>query len=73
MCYTVSLTSQIIIILLFVVLCIMHSQYINQSLICRSKGLDYVRQHLDQMAVAGVEQVGQQSSDEDDFFSSKKS
>ncbi|KAG7270996.1 hypothetical protein CRUP_014595 [Coryphaenoides rupestris] len=36
-------------------------------------GLVYVRQHLDQMAEAGVEQVGQHSSDEDDFFSSMKS
>ncbi|RXN33748.1 zinc finger BED domain-containing 1-like protein [Labeo rohita] len=36
-------------------------------------GLVYVRQHLDQMAEAAVEQVGQHSSDEEDFFSSMKS
>ncbi|RXN35686.1 zinc finger BED domain-containing 1-like protein [Labeo rohita] len=36
-------------------------------------GLVYVRQHLDQMAEATVEQVGQHSSDEEDFFSSMKS
>ncbi|XP_056148366.1 uncharacterized protein LOC130123248 [Lampris incognitus] len=36
-------------------------------------GLAYVRQHLDQMAEVEVEQVGQHSSDEDDFFSSIKS
>lgn len=32
-----------------------------------------MRQHLDQMAEAGVEQVKQHSSDEEDFFSSMKS
>ncbi|XP_072536994.1 zinc finger BED domain-containing protein 4-like [Salminus brasiliensis] len=36
-------------------------------------GLVYVRQHLDQMDEAGVEQVSQHSSDEEDFFSSMKS
>ncbi|KAL1268614.1 hypothetical protein QQF64_033977 [Cirrhinus molitorella] len=36
-------------------------------------GLVYVRQHLDQMAEAAVEQVGPHSSDEEDFFSSMKS
>ncbi|RXN09935.1 zinc finger BED domain-containing 1-like protein [Labeo rohita] len=36
-------------------------------------GLVYVRQHLDQMAEAAVEQAGQHSSDEEDFFSSMKS
>ncbi|KAL3973689.1 pogo transposable element with ZNF domain [Sarotherodon galilaeus] len=36
-------------------------------------GLIYVRQHLDQMAEAGVEQVKQYSSDEEDFFFSMKS
>lgn len=36
-------------------------------------GLAYVRQHLDQMAETGVEQVRQHSSDEDDFFSSMNS
>ncbi|KAI2647136.1 hypothetical protein H4Q32_028534 [Labeo rohita] len=36
-------------------------------------GLVYVRQHLDQVAEAAVEQVGQHSSDEEDFFSSMES
>nr|XP_021331251.1 uncharacterized protein LOC103910645 [Danio rerio] len=35
-------------------------------------GLVYIRKHLDQMAEVAVEQDGQHSSDEEDFFSSMK-
>lgn len=56
---------------------------INQSLIVKnihcvllcvwlSTGLVYVRQHLNQMTEAAVEQVGHYSSDENDLFSSMK-
>lgn len=40
---------------------------------CRLTGVVYVRQHLAQMEEAAVDQVGQLSSDEEDFFSLMKS
>lgn len=40
--------------------------------ICHSTGLAYVKHHLDQMTEDETVQVGQHSSDEEDFFSSLK-